>query len=53
MIAFRGEAARTVASRLMDEDGRWTDVLPLTEGQGAFERLATDPGDRIKIALRP
>ena len=33
--------------------GRWTDVLPLTEGQNAFERLATDPGDRIKIALRP
>ncbi len=29
VIALRGEAVRTVASRLMDEDGRWTDVLTM------------------------
>lgn len=29
VIAFRGEAARTVASRLMDEDGRWTGVVAM------------------------
>lgn len=33
--------------------GPWTDVLPLADGQQAFERLVTDPGDRIKIALTP
>ena len=32
---------------------RWTDVLPLSEAQGAFERLCSNPGDRIKIALKP
>ncbi len=31
----------------------WTDVLPLSEGQQAFERLAADPGDRLKIILKP
>lgn len=31
----------------------WTDVVPLAEGQRAFERLVTDPADRVKIALRP
>ena len=32
---------------------RWTDVLPLSEGQRAFEKLVKDPGDRLKIALTP
>lgn len=32
---------------------RWTDVLPLEQGQAAFERLVNDPGDRLKIVLRP
>lgn len=32
---------------------RWTDVLPLEEGQGAFDRLVADPGDRLKIVLQP
>jgi len=31
----------------------YTDVFPLEEGQNAFERLATDPGDRLKILLTP
>lgn len=31
----------------------WTDLLPLAEGQRAFERLVTDPQDRVKIALQP
>lgn len=31
----------------------WTDVLPLAEGQRAFERLLADPADRVKIALQP
>lgn len=29
----------------------WTDLVPLEEGQAAFDRLVTNPGDRIKIAL--
>ena len=29
----------------------WTDLLPLDHGQAAFERLVTNPGDRLKIAL--
>lgn len=33
--------------------GPWTDVLPLADGQRAFEFLHADPGDRIKIALKP
>jgi len=33
--------------------GPWTDVLPLEQGQEAFERLIANPGDRIKIALAP
>lgn len=32
---------------------RWTDSLPLSEAQGAFERLCSNPGDRIKIVLKP
>ena len=32
---------------------RWTDTLPLSDGQAAFERLIRDPGDRVKIALKP
>ena len=31
----------------------WTDMLPLSEGQRAFDRLVADPGDRFKIALQP
>ncbi len=31
----------------------FTDILPLAEGQAAFERLANDPGDRLKILLQP
>lgn len=31
----------------------WTDVLPLSEAQRAFDRLVKDPGDRLKIALTP
>jgi 2-desacetyl-2-hydroxyethyl bacteriochlorophyllide A dehydrogenase len=32
---------------------RWTDVAPMIEGQSCFDRLAKDPGDRIKIVLTP
>jgi 2-desacetyl-2-hydroxyethyl bacteriochlorophyllide A dehydrogenase len=32
---------------------RWTDVLPLEAGQCAFERLISDPQDRLKIILQP
>ncbi len=32
---------------------RWTDILPLEQGQNAFERLVSDPGDRLKIVLQP
>lgn len=32
---------------------RWTDILPLEQGQEAFERLVNDPGDRLKIVLQP
>lgn len=32
---------------------RWIDILPLEEGQAGFDRLANDPGDRVKIALKP
>jgi 2-desacetyl-2-hydroxyethyl bacteriochlorophyllide A dehydrogenase len=31
----------------------YTDVLKLEEGQSAFERLISAPGDRLKIALVP
>ncbi|MBI3828563.1 MAG: alcohol dehydrogenase catalytic domain-containing protein [Planctomycetes bacterium] len=31
----------------------WIDIVPLNEGQAAFDRLSKDPGDRVKIALRP
>lgn len=31
----------------------WTDVMPLDQGQIAFERLIGSRGDRIKIALVP
>ena len=31
----------------------FTDVLPLEAGQAAFDRLASDPGDRLKILLTP
>src|SRR5262249_26469450 len=31
----------------------WIDVVPLADGQKAFDRLITDPRDRIKIALKP
>ncbi len=29
----------------------WTDLAPLDRGQQCFERLASDPGDRLKIGL--
>lgn len=31
----------------------WTDTMPLADGQRAFDRLVTDPGDRLKIVLTP
>ena len=31
----------------------WTDTIALADGQAAFERLASDPGDRLKIVLKP
>jgi 2-desacetyl-2-hydroxyethyl bacteriochlorophyllide A dehydrogenase len=31
----------------------WTETVPLAEGQSAFDRLTTDPGNRLKIALVP
>lgn len=31
----------------------WTDVLPMSDAQRAFEKLVKDPGDRLKIALTP
>ncbi|MFM7320714.1 MAG: zinc-binding dehydrogenase [Armatimonadota bacterium] len=33
--------------------GPWIDHVPLAEGQQAFDRLCTDPGDRLKIVLVP
>ncbi|HEY0868701.1 MAG TPA: alcohol dehydrogenase catalytic domain-containing protein [Fimbriimonas sp.] len=32
---------------------KWTDLVPMDQGQSAFDRLVTDPGDRLKIALVP
>lgn len=32
---------------------KWTDVMPIDQGQAAFDRLVSDPGDRLKIALVP
>ena len=31
----------------------WTDVLPLEQGQSAFEKLVHNPEDRLKIVLQP
>lgn len=31
----------------------WTDVIGLGDGQGAFERLTQNPGDRLKVTLIP
>jgi 2-desacetyl-2-hydroxyethyl bacteriochlorophyllide A dehydrogenase len=31
----------------------WTDAVPLSQGQAAFEKLINDPGDRLKIVLQP
>lgn len=47
------DAAFEMVARGDVDFSQWTDVLPLGEGQSAFERLITDPGDRIKIALTP
>ncbi|MCZ7645442.1 MAG: alcohol dehydrogenase catalytic domain-containing protein [Planctomycetota bacterium] len=46
------EAFDIVAGRRIELEP-WIDIVPLAEGQAAFDRLATDPGDRVKIALRP
>ena len=46
-------AAHDFVARKVVDFTRWTDVLPLSEGQGAFEKLVKDPGDRLKIALTP
>lgn len=31
----------------------WTDIVPLEQGQSAFERLIHNPEDRLKIVLQP
>jgi threonine dehydrogenase-like Zn-dependent dehydrogenase len=31
----------------------WTEELPLAQGQRGFEKLAADPGDTLKILLKP
>jgi len=31
----------------------WTQMRPLEEGQAAFDLLVTDPGDTLKIVLKP
>ena len=31
----------------------WTDIVPMEEGQSAFERLHRNPEDRLKIVLTP
>jgi len=30
----------------------WTDELPLAEGQRAFDRMAKEPGETLKMLLR-
>ena len=30
----------------------WTVEMPLEEGQHAFDRMTTDPGDTLKMVLR-
>lgn len=47
------EAALDFVIRKAVDFTPWTDVLPMTEGQSAFDRLVADPGDRLKIALVP
>ncbi len=44
------EALNFVLQKKVDFS-RWTETVPLAEGQSAFERLISSPGDRIKIAL--
>lgn len=46
-------AAFALVARGAVDYAPWTDVLPLEEGQRAFERLVTDPGDRLKLILKP
>ena len=46
-------AAFALVARRAVDYRQWTDILPLAEGQQAFERLAADPGDRLKIILKP
>lgn len=46
------DALRFVAAGACDFEP-WTDIVPLADGQSAFDRLCTDPGDRLKIVLVP
>jgi len=46
-------AAFDLVARKSVDYSRWTEMLPLNEGQNAFEQLISNPGGRIKIALVP
>ncbi len=46
------EALRLIESGEIDLSA-WTEVLPLEQGQAAFDRLTTNPGSTMKIALVP
>ena len=46
------EALRLIEANEIDLSA-WTEVLPLEQGQAAFDRLTTNPGATMKIALVP
>ncbi len=46
------EALRLIESGEIDLS-LWTEVVPLEQGQAAFDRLTTHPGSTMKIALIP
>ena len=46
-------AAFDLVARKAVNFARWTDIEPLSEGQSAFDKLVKDPGDRMKIELKP
>jgi L-iditol 2-dehydrogenase len=46
-------AAFDLVARKVVNFSPWTDMMPLSEGQRAFDKLVKDPGDRLKIALKP
>ena len=56
--SFAYNAADFVEALCLIESGAidlsaWTEILPLEQGQAAFDRLTTHPGSTMKIALIP